>query len=386
MPSGSSSASAPIARRFATTAAMRSLSFTRSSLGAGDHASRPRRASRGTRAAAARRSSPAPRAASDRTPRSSPRRDDDVGDRFAALDARDPPRRRSRPSRASCVEEPDARLVDADALEHGARPRRRAPRAPAKNAADEDRPAPTMSSGVELDVAVERDTRCSSTDDRARRAPTSIRSVWSRERAARSPRARTPATSAASRIALLTCALADFAVPLDRRAASPPRIVIGRPPCAGSSTRAPIASSGRATRRIGRRLRLASPMNVAAIGRRGDDAGHQARRRAAVAAVEVGASACAARARPTPAIDEVRRRASGIVDAERAQHAGRRVHVGRLEDARHARLALRPARRRSARGARSTCRPARAACRTTFIGARPRAPSRGRSSRRGTSR
>jgi hypothetical protein len=63
----------------------------------------------------------------------------------------------------------------------------------------------------------------------------------------------------------LTCALAVSLVQ-STPWSWPPRIVIGSPPCSGSSTVAPIASRGRATRRIGRRLRLASPTKIARIG------------------------------------------------------------------------------------------------------------------------
>ena len=92
-----------------------------------------------------------------------------------------------------------------------------------------------------------------------------MRSVWSRDRAGSCTVTATPEAAPASRMALFTCALAvSERHSMLRR--WPPRTVMGSPSAGATSTVAPISRKGWAMRRIGRRLRLASPTKRLANG------------------------------------------------------------------------------------------------------------------------
>ena len=127
----------------------------------------------------------------------------------------------------------------------------------AKNAADDGSPGTSRSSAVR-DCPPNSRTAPSLTHTSTPCAA-SIRSVWSRERTGSRTVASTRAHSAASSTQLFTCAL-EVSLAHSICVSGPPCTVIGSPPCASSSTRAPMTSRGRWTRRMGRRLRLSSPM------------------------------------------------------------------------------------------------------------------------------
>ena len=117
--------------------------------------------------------------------------------------------------------------------------------------------------------------------------------------------------------------------------------------------------------------------------------GHQPRRRAAVAAIEVDAPARGARAAPRRAISQSRRRARGTATPSARSTPAVDCTSADCEDAAHARLALgeraedqRAMRDRLVAGDAQRAGDAERA----VSAATPRAPSRGRSSRRGTSR
>ena len=333
MPSGSSSASAPSARRFATTAAMRSLSFTRSSaapviarlaLGARGEAGEQRQLVDHRRDVVARRPSIAAkrrRRARRRSATGSP----------PSMRAR--PRRRSRAHLSQRVEEPGARLVHADVREPRARRCRRARRARRRTRPTTDRPA-------------RRGRAASSDRDGEQRAPSSLvrptrRRPRAREHAlgviaralparrtvdvdagtrarragSRSSPARSPSRSSHSIVAQRA------AVHRHRQAAVLRQLERARPsPRAAARRGASAGGSGSRRRRTSRRT--AAPATTPAM---------QPRRRAAVAAVEVVASACAARAARRPrstksrdSVGNVRRRAR----AARPRWSARRPIAG----------------------------------------------------------
>src|ERR1043166_2225970 len=119
-----------------------------------------------------------------------------------------------------------------------------------------------------------------STSDRCMCIPRakSMRSVWSREWRGSMIETGICAAQAASRMQLFPCAL-EVSLKYSIVWSCPPNTLIGSPPCCGRSAPAAISVRGFAARRIGRRLRLASPTKVV---RNGCAAAMPARRRALV--------------------------------------------------------------------------------------------------------
>ena len=267
------------------------------------------------------------------------RPNDDVGDPFPATRGARARTRRSRPSARERLERTRCASRSRTHPSSVSSPPSASAASPAKNAADDGSPGTTVSSARDARVRRRELDACAAPNDvDAARAEHALGVIARSRRLARPSRARRR-RSAGEQDGALHLRARDLAAATRCRAALRRERSSASPPCGGSSTRAPIASSGFATRRIGRRLRLASPTNVAVIGSAGDDAGHEPRRRAAVAAVEIVRRRAQRRAdrRPSTTMSCRQRR---NVRAERAQHAGRGVHVGRLEDAGDARRAV----------------------------------------------
>ena len=144
----------------------------------------------------------------------------------------------------------------------------------------------------------------------------------------------------------------------DDRAAGRPR-----PACCPRcpSTRAPIARSGSATRRIGRALQDWSPTSVVANGCAGEQAGRAGASRCPSCRSRAARRRRAARRAPRRAPAPRAGRAPRC-DAERRERGDGAAGCPRRRRARGPRTGRRRARRRAPRGGRSTCRPARSRC------------------------
>ena len=261
-PSGSSSARTPIRRRFTASAARRSDSLTRSSAAPVMRVSPPALAASAARAGissiipvtssppTSTPRSPLPGAPTRRSPAGSP----PALPRTAASTST--PIRASTGSRPVRVGfSPTPRMASGVVPPASAAQTRR-------NAAAEKSPGTSSSSGA---------SRAGGASSRTVHAPprhasrtvapiaSSMRSLWSRERRGSRTSTGTPAPTAASRIALLTCALATR--PSWRMVRSAPPVTrIGRTPARSRySTVAPMPRSGPAMRSIGRRDRDSSP-------------------------------------------------------------------------------------------------------------------------------
>ena len=255
---------------------MRSLSFTRSSFGAGDRASRPRRARRDRRAAAARRSATGRRLATIVTPRKRAGRHDDVGDPLAALDRGFVRRSISRPSRAAprgsrCASRSRRRA------RAGARPRGASAASAAKNAADDGSPGT-----VDVERRRASDGRrcrpcCSFDPDVDAAAPRACARCDRASALGSTTSASTPAHERGEQDRALHLRARDFAVPLDARAARrresssagrrARELERARPSPRAAARRAASAGGSGSRRR----------RSVASNGSAGDDAGHQPR-------------------------------------------------------------------------------------------------------------
>ena len=387
MPSGSSSASTPIARRLATDGGDAVALLHAQLARAGDRPSRPRRAPRDRRAAAARRSSTGRRLASIVDAAQTARR----ARRRSATDS--PPstrrfssRRRDAPMRRSCAKKAGSRLVDADALESQLarvgergepgeeRGRRRIARARACRAACSVGVRRRASPSFRRRAAPRRAPRASA---RCGRATAPARSTRRSHAGARAP---------ARRIALLTCALATSLCPVDlvqraaanrhRQPAVRRQLDASRPsPRAAARRGASDAGSGSRRRRTSR-----------AMGERGDDAGHS---RVVVPLLPQSSSraGCAQPRGPTPRSTKSsrqRRDRRRRARAARRRSSARRPTARMPRDARRRPSAERAEDQRAVRD-RLVARNAQRAGRPSSQPA-PRARSRGRSSRRGTSR
>ena len=260
MPSGNSSTSTPRARRFVTTALIRSLSLTRNSVASAIRVSpsahAARHASNGSSSMHRGISSPPIRVPCRRPGRTT------------TVPTVSPPTTRSSSRRSTTPMRP---ITSKAPMRVGLRhtsvsrnsPSSASAASAAKKAADDGSAGTSMLSGCTCCAAASRTPFASTSSETPRAA--NMRSVWSRERTGSRTDTDTPDASPASSSAPFTCALAcAFSHTMGCKAA--PCTRMGSPSCPSppsNSIRAPMARNGTATRRMGRALKLASPSNRA---------------------------------------------------------------------------------------------------------------------------